>query len=136
MNEGKFPLDENLLAYCEDYFRRKKIAFREDDLLAASSSTSTTLATHAVIGLRAVGTKACVPSLKPLAQSRKRDLRDCTIYTVAHLAGSDETPWFAEILGSTGWPTMAAIRAAADDRAVPSACACILKWLARPGIAQ
>jgi hypothetical protein len=53
-----------------------------------------------------------------------QDVKDCSLLTIAHIAGASETPFYLEALADKGsrkaYP-MWAIEVAADERAVPAA---------------
>jgi hypothetical protein len=52
-----------------------------------------------------------------------QDVKDCSLLTIAHIAGASETPFFLEVLADKrtrkAYP-MWAIEVAADERAVPA----------------
>lgn len=52
----------------------------------------------ATIGLRHCGTLRSIPALKQLAFVPNQDIRACALITIACIAGSSETPYFASCL--------------------------------------
>src|SRR5262249_50185300 len=75
-----------------------------------------------VLALRDVGTARSIPVLKSLLHYPMQDVKDCSLLTIAHIAGASETPFYVEALADRRtrkvYP-MWAIEVAADHRAEP-----------------
>jgi hypothetical protein len=118
-----FPNNNFTKNIIEKYFERKRIPYTEDAFInvlqsAASSKMDVYWAT---IGLRDVGTAKCIPFLKEKLHYPKQDVKDCSVLTIAHIAGSAETEFYISAFKDKktrkGYPIWA-ILDAADHRAV------------------
>lgn len=101
---------------------RKRIEYSEDALLAVLEDGSDRYAVYwATIALRDVGTLRAVSALQKLLHYPMQDVKDCSVLTIAHLAGPAATEFYVHALRDKRtrklYP-MWAIRVAADERAV------------------
>lgn len=123
----------------QSYFRRKRIPYTEEALVAVLNDGAQRQAVYwATIALRDVGTVNAVPALKAKLHYPMRDVQDCAVLTIAHLAGAAETEFFVDALRDKrtqkAYP-MWAIRVAADERAIDAVLEYVgraLKRLERP----
>jgi len=77
----------------------KDLLWSEEGLLSLiDRPKSKTDVYWSVIGLRHCGTRRCVPVLKTLATHPMQDIKASAILTIAQVAGSAETAYFAECL--------------------------------------
>ena len=67
-----------------------------------NSSSSKNDVYYAVLGLRDVGTQQCIPILKELQDYPMRDVKDCSLLTISHIAGSKETKFYVKMLERKG----------------------------------
>jgi hypothetical protein len=118
-----YPNDPATTAYIRGFFQRKKVAYSEEGLIRVlqDSSSSKMAVYNAVLGLRDVGTLMCVAALKAVLHYPMQDVKDCSILSIAHIAGVMETKYYVEALRDKktrkAYP-MWAIRDAADARAI------------------
>jgi hypothetical protein len=101
---------------------RKRIEYSEDALIAVlEDGTDRNAVYWATIALRDVGTPRAVPALQNLLHYPMQDVKDCSLLTIAHLAGPAATEFYVHALRDKRtrklYP-MWAIRVAADERAV------------------
>jgi len=105
------------------HFQRKKVDYNEDSLINVllNEQSNKNDVWYAVLGLRDVGTEKCIPYLKKLATYPKQDVKDCSVITISHLVGVDETDFYIGLLQRKkyrkGYPLLA-ILASADERAI------------------
>lgn len=116
-NESWLTLD------IKNHFKRKKIAYNEDNLISVflSEQSSKNDVWYAVLGLRDVGTEKCIPYLKKLVNYPKQDVKDCSVITISHLVGVNETDFYIGLLQRKKYRkgyTLLAILASADERAI------------------
>lgn len=120
-----FPLENFTRQSIEDHFKHKNLRWAEDYFIAMLGSSDKYDVYWAAVALRDCGTAKCVPVLKDKLDHPMRDLKAAALLTVAHISGSQETPFYAETLLSPKYPEKAyamwAIAEAADDRALESA---------------
>ena len=95
-----YPNEPSTTAYIRGFFQRKKVAYTEEGLIAVlQDNSSSKMAVYlAVLGLRDVGTGMCIPSLKAKLHYPMQDVKDCSILTIAHIAGATETRYYVEAL--------------------------------------
>lgn len=104
---------------------RKHVAYDEPSLIRVlDNPQSGRMQVYWAVGaLRDVGTQRCIPALKRMLHYPMRDVKDCSILTIAHIAGATETPFYIDALRDKrtqkAFP-MWAIYDAADERAVPA----------------
>jgi hypothetical protein len=118
-----FPNDAETTAYIQSYFKRKKVPYQEESLIdVLDDSAMGKMAVYwAVLALRDVGTATCVPALKRKLRYPMRDVKDCSILTIAHIAGATETEFYVEALRDKRTQKACplwAILDAADERAI------------------
>jgi hypothetical protein len=118
-----FPNDDFIRKLIDEHFRRRKVVLDEDEMLRAIASPRSKRDVYwAVLALRDCGTARCIPALKDLLHYPMQDVKDCSLLTIAHIAGAAETPFYMAALADKktrkGYP-MWAIQVAADERAVP-----------------
>lgn len=104
---------------------RKHVAYDEPSLIRVLDNLQSgrMQVYWAVGGLRDVGTQRCIPALKRMLHYPMRDVKDCSILTIAHIAGTTETPFYIDALRDKNTQKafpMWAIHDAADERAVPA----------------
>jgi hypothetical protein len=118
-----FPNNETTKRFIADHFRKRRLPLTEDGILDAIKAG---LSKHdvywGVLALRDVGTARSIPVLKSLLHYPMQDVKDCSLLTIAHIAGASETPFYVEALADRrtrkDYP-MWAIEVAADHRAEP-----------------
>jgi len=118
-----FPNNETTKRFIADHFRKRRLPLTEDGILDAIKAG---LSKHdvywGVLALRDVGTARSIPVLKSLLHYPMQDVKDCSLLTIAHIAGASETPFYVEALADRRtrkvYP-MWAIEVAADHRAEP-----------------
>ncbi|SRR5258706_9555662 len=94
-----FPLSPGSRAAIEHHFRWKKLAWEESYFgNVLESSTSKHDVYWAVLALRDCGTLASIPALKAKMDYPMQDVKCCAILTIAHIAGSAETSFYADAL--------------------------------------
>lgn len=114
-----YPNEASTTAAIRRFFQRKKVPYSEEALVQVlQDDSSSKMAVYwAVLGLRDVGTSKCVPALKAMLHYPMQDVKDCSILTIAHVAGATETSYYVEALRDKrtrkAYP-MWAIRDAAD----------------------
>lgn len=118
-----FPNDDAIRKLIAAHFRRSKVALGEAEMLQVIGTPRSKRDVYwAVLALRDCGTAHCIPALKDLLHYPMQDVKDCSLLTIAHIAGAAETPFYLAALADKktrkGYP-MWAIQAAADERAIP-----------------
>ena len=118
-----FPLSQSTREAIRHHFRRKKLVWEEPyfvDVLLTSENRHDIY--WAVLALRDCGTAHSIPALKAKLNYPMQDVKCCSILTIAHIAGAEETPFYADTLLSPEYRekgyAMWAIRDAADSRAI------------------
>lgn len=119
-----FPNSETTKQFIADHFRKRRTPLSEDAILGAITSRRSKHDVYwGVLALRDVGTTRSIPALKELLHYPMQDVKDCSLLTIAHIAGASETPFYLDALAEKGsrkaYP-MWAIEVAADERAVPA----------------
>lgn len=118
-----FPNSETTQHFIADHFRKRRTPLTEDGILEAIRTARGKYDVYwGVLALRDVGTARSVPVLKELLDYPMQDVKDCSILTIAHIAGASETLFYVEALvrkGSRKTYPMWAIQVAADERALP-----------------
>lgn len=118
-----FPNDEAIRRIIGDHFLKRRIPLTEDAILAVIKTPRSKHDVYwGVLALRDVGTARSIPVLKDLLHYPMQDVKDCSLLTLAHIAGASETPFYLEALADKRtrktYP-MWAIEVAADERAAP-----------------
>jgi hypothetical protein len=127
-----FPSDPTTTATIRQMLARKGIAYDEASLIGVlDNPRSGRMQVYwAVAALGDVGTQKCIPALKRMLHYPMRDVKDCSIVTIAHIAGAAETQFYIDALRDKrtqkSYP-MWAIYDAADERAVPA----VIEYLLR-----
>jgi hypothetical protein len=119
-----FLNNETTKQFIADHFRKRQTPLTEDAILGAITARRSKHDVYwGVLALRDVGTTRSIPVLKELLHYPMQDVKDCSLLTIAHIAGAAETPFYLEALAHKGsrkaYP-MWAIQVAADERAVPA----------------
>jgi hypothetical protein len=119
-----FPNSETTRQFLTDHFRKRRTPLTEDAILDAITAPRSKYDVYwGVLALRDFGTARSIPALKGLLHYSMQDVKDCSLLTIAHIAGASETPFYLEALADKGsrkaYP-MWAIEIAADERAVPA----------------
>jgi hypothetical protein len=118
-----FPNSDVKRRFIADHFRKRHIPLTEDAILQAIKTPRSRYDVYwGVLALRDVGTARAVPVLKELLHYPMQDVKDCSLLTIAHIAGASETECYLSALtekGSRKIYPMWAIEVAADDRAIP-----------------
>ena len=119
-----FPNNETTKQFIADHFRKRRTPLTEDAILGAITARRSKYDVYwGVLALRDVGTRRSIPPLKELLHYPMQDVKDCSLLTIAHIAGASETPFYLDALAAKGsrkaYP-MWAIEVAADERAVPA----------------
>jgi hypothetical protein len=118
-----FPNSEATRRFIADHFRKRRTPLTEDAILGAITARRSKHDVYwGVLALRDFGTTRSIPALKELLHYPMQDVKDCSLLTIAHIAGASETPFYLEALehkGSRKAYPMWAIQVAADQRAVP-----------------
>lgn len=117
-----FPNTPDTTEAAKRALHRKRIAYSEEALLAVLEDGSDRNAVYwATIGLRDVGTPRSVPALQAMLHYPMQDVKDCSVLTIAHIAGPAATDFYVHALRDKRtrklYP-MWAIRIAADERAL------------------
>lgn len=117
-----FQNDDTTRRFIADHFRKRRIPLTEEAILDAIKAPRSKYDVYwGVLALRDFGTARSIPVLKGLLHYPMQDVKDCSLLTIAHIAGASETPFFVEALADRrtrkGYP-MWAIAVAADERAV------------------
>lgn len=131
-----FSLSDHTREAVEHHFRRKKLIWTESYFLQVLANSASKHDIYwAVLALRDCGTSNAIPALKQKLFYPMQDVRCCSILTIAHIAGSDETRLYAELLASPEYKdkgyAMWAIKDAADSRAIDSVLAYFKKNLGK-----
>ena len=118
-----FPNSDETRRFIADHFRRRRVSLTEAGILGAIEAARSKHDVYwGVLALRDVGTVRSVAVLKRLLHYPMQDVKDCSILTIAHIAGASETPFYLEALADKrtkkAYP-MWAIEVAADERAEP-----------------
>jgi len=94
-----FPNNETTKRFIADHFRKRRLPMTEDGILDAIKAG---LSKHdvywGVLALRDIGTARSIPVLKSLLHYPMQDVKDCSLLTIAHIAGASETPFYVEAL--------------------------------------
>lgn len=119
-----FPNSDTTKQFIANHFRKRGTLLTEDAILGAIAAPRSKYDVYwGVLALRDFGTARSIPALKGLLHYPMQDAKDCSLLTIAHIAGASETPFYLEALAHKGsrkvYP-MWAIEAAADERAVPA----------------
>jgi hypothetical protein len=118
-----FPNTDVKRRFIADHFRKRRTPLTEDAILEAIKAPRSKYDVYwGVLALRDVGTPRAVPFLKTLLHYPMRDVKDCAVLTIAHIAGASETDFYLSALtekGSHKTYPMWAIEVAADARAIP-----------------
>jgi hypothetical protein len=119
-----FLNNETTKQFIADHFRKRRTPLTEDAILGAITARRSKHDVYwGVLALRDVGTTRSIPALKELLHYPMQDVKDCSLLTIAHIAGAAETPFYLEALAHKGsrkaYP-MWAIQVAADERAIPA----------------
>ena len=117
-----FPNSETTKRFIADHFCKRRTPLTEDAILDAIKAPRSKYDVYwGVLALRDFGTARSIPILKELLHYPMQDVKDCSLLTIAHIAGASETPFFLEALADKqtrkAYP-MWAIEVAADERAV------------------
>jgi hypothetical protein len=119
-----FPNNDTTKRFIADHFRKRGNALTEESILAAIASPRSKYDVYwGVLALRDVGTSQSIPTLKGLLHYPMQDVKDCSVLTIAHIAGASETDFFVQALTdkkSRKMYPMWAIEVAADERAIPA----------------
>lgn len=84
--------------------RHKDLVWNEEYLLSLIDAQASKMDVYwAVIGLRHCGTSRCIPALKRLATHPTQDVKATAMLTIAHIAGPDETLYYAERLNDPAY---------------------------------
>jgi len=118
-----FPIDDGTRDTIRHHFRKKNMVWEEAYFVNVLQTASDKYDVYwSVIALRDCGTKACIPALKDKLQFPMQDVKCGAMLTIAHVAGAEETPLYADALIGTSFRdkgyAMWAIRVAADAQAV------------------
>lgn len=119
-----FPNDETTKQFIAAHFRKRRVPLTEDAILAAIKAPRSKHDVYwGVLALRDIGTARCIPILKELLHYPMQDVKDCSLLTIAHIAGASETAFYVEALADKrtrkAYP-MWAIEVAGDERALPA----------------
>lgn len=103
--------------------RHKDLVWNEDYLLSLIAARTSKMDVYwAVIGLRNCGSDRCIPALKDLATHPTQDVKATAMLTIAQIAGSGETPYYAERLNDPAYKVkdyaLWAIGEVGDERAL------------------
>src|SRR5580765_5091972 len=117
-----FPNNETTKRFIADHFRKRRLLLTEDGILDAIKAGRSKHDVHwGVLALRDVGTARSIPVLKSLLHYPMQDVKDCSLLTIAHIAGASETAFYVEALADKrtrkAYP-MWAIEVAGDERAL------------------
>ena len=118
-----FPNSETTRQAIAEHFLKRRTPLTEDAILAVIKTPRSKYDVYwGVLALRDLGTSQSIPVLKGLLHYPMQDVKDCSLLTLAHIAGASETPFYLEALADKRtrkiYP-MWAIEVAADERAVP-----------------
>ena len=118
-----FPLESYIRQPIEHHFRRKKLVWSEEFFVNVLNTSDKKYDIYwAVLALRDCGTTGCISALKEKLTYPMQDVKCTTILTIAHIAGAEETDFYAEMLSSPDYReksyAMWAIKDAADHRAI------------------
>jgi hypothetical protein len=84
--------------------RHKDLVWSEEYLLGLIEAQVSKMDVYwAVIGLRHCGSSRCIPALKRLAIHPTQDVKATAMLTIAHIAGPDETLYYAERLNDPAY---------------------------------
>jgi hypothetical protein len=102
MDQGPFPLIQEMSTLVKNFLVKKGYPFTETGLLQAiKENKSKTNVYMAVIGLREVGTQKSVEWLKGLVNYPMDDVKSTCLLTIAHLVGVSETPFYSAMLADS-----------------------------------
>jgi len=84
--------------------RKKGFTYEEDTFIEIiqKPTSSKNDVYWSVLGLRDVGTEKCIPYLKQLIDYPMQDVKDCSILTISHIVGDEETEFYASVLEQKG----------------------------------
>lgn len=101
-----FPNDENVKESVIHHFKRRKKGFTYDEEtfieIIQDPNSSKYDVYWSVIGLRDVGAEKCIKYLKQLIDFPMQDVKDCSILTISHLVGEEETEFYVSVLEQKG----------------------------------
>ena len=117
-----FPNNETTRRAIADHFRKRRLPLTEDSMLDAIREPRSKYDVYwGVLALRDLGSPRAIPVLKSLLHYPMQDVKDCSLLTIAHIAGASETEFFVQALTDAKtrklYP-MWAIEVAADRRAL------------------
>jgi hypothetical protein len=117
-----FPNNETTRRSIADHFRKRRVPLTEDSILDTIREPRSKYDVYwGVLALRDVGSAGTIPVLKSLLHYPMQDVKDCSLLTIAHIAGASETEFFVQALTDPKtrklYP-MWAIEVAADRRAM------------------
>lgn len=99
------PIFPSLAGTAQDYsmerkhFKSRKIEYSEDALIHVLNTSDRRYDVYwATLALREIGTLKCIEPLKKLIFHSMQDVKCTSILTIAMIAGSDETPFYASAL--------------------------------------
>lgn len=120
-----FALSDHTREAVQHHFRRKNLVWNESYFLQILANSASKHDIYwAVLALRDCGTSNSIPALKEKLFYPMQDVKCCSILTIAHIAGAEETPLYAELLANPEYRNkgyaMWAIKDAADSRAIDS----------------
>lgn len=103
--------------------RHRDLVWSEDYLLGLIEARKSKMDVYwSVIGLRHCGTLRCIPALKELSNHPTQDIKATAILTIATIAGTAETAYYAERLSDPQYRAkdyaIWAIGVAGDERAL------------------
>ncbi len=129
------------LESCRSGLAKRGIPFTEDALIETLKRRENPWSVfYAVVALRALGTLRAVEPLKQVLKYPKQDVQCASILTIAHLAGSAETPFFISALSDPGYrPKLYALWAledAGDSRGIPAVSAYLARQIPRAKTAK
>lgn len=118
-----FPLSPHTREFIQHHFRRKELAWNEEYFINVLRTSESRYDIYwAVLALRDCGTRNAISSLKEKLNYPVQDIQCCSLLTIAHISGAEETPLYVEALLSPQYRkkgyAMWAIRDAADARAI------------------
>lgn len=106
-----FPNTDVKRRFIADHFRKRRTPLTEDAIIEAIRTPRSKYDVYwGVLALRDVGTARAVPVLKGLLHYPMQDVKDCSLLTIAHIAGASETDFYLSALTEKGsrkiYPTM------------------------------
>jgi hypothetical protein len=98
-----FPNTDVKRRFIADHFRKRRTPLTEDAILEAIKTPRSKYDVYwGVLALRDVGTARAVPVLKGLLHYPMQDVKDCSLLTIAHIAGASETDFYLSALTEKG----------------------------------